>query len=143
LKANGAQKRPSLYPPLRGEKKPFFGLTEPSGGSDPARAIQTRAERKENGWGLKGAKTFISGAAPAQYGLVFARTGPPKGRAGITWFIIDAGTPGFHVRRVVHTLRSSSYATELEFKDCWVSDHQILGEVNKGFAVANDRLTRQ
>src|SRR5439155_1173742 len=50
---------------------------------------------------------------------------------------------GFHVRRVVHTLRSSSYATELEFKDCWVSDHQVLGEVNKGFAVANARLTRQ
>jgi alkylation response protein AidB-like acyl-CoA dehydrogenase len=47
------------------------------------------------------------------------------------------------VRRVVHTLRSSHYATELEFKDCWVSDHQVLGEVNKGFAVANDRLTRQ
>ena len=44
----------------------------------------------------------------------------------------DAGTPGFHVRRVVHTLRSSSYATELEFKDCWVSDHQVLGEVNTG-----------
>ena len=43
----------------------------------------------------------------------------------------------------MHTLRSSSYATELEFKDCWVSDHQVLGEVNKGFAVANDRLTRQ
>ena len=143
FEANEDQKERYLYPTLRGEKKPFFGLTEPSGGSDPARAIQTKAERKDNGWVLNGAKIFISGADRAQYGIVFARTDASKGRAGITCFIIDADTPGFHVRRVVHTLRSSSYATELEFKDCWVSDHQVLGEVNKGFAVANDRLTRQ
>jgi alkylation response protein AidB-like acyl-CoA dehydrogenase len=143
FEANEDQKERYLYPTLRGEKKPFFGLTEPSGGSDPARAIQTRAERKDNGWVLNGAKIFISGADRAQYGIVFARTDASKGRAGITCFLVDADTPGFHVRRVVHTLRSSSYATELEFKDCWVSDHQILGEVNKGFAVANDRLTRQ
>ncbi|HLG49502.1 MAG TPA: acyl-CoA dehydrogenase family protein [Reyranella sp.] len=143
FEANDDQKERYLYPTLRGEKKAFFGLTEPSGGSDPARAIQTRAERKDNGWVLNGAKIFISNADRAQYGIVFARTDASKGRAGITCFIIDSDTPGFHVRRVVHTLRSSHYATELEFKDCWVSDHQVLGEVNKGFAVANDRLTRQ
>src|SRR6516165_723286 len=143
FEANEDQKERYLYPTLRGEKKPFFGLTEPSGGSDPARAIQTKAERKDNGWVLNGSKIFISGADRAQYGIVFARTDAAKGRAGITCFIIDSDTPGFHVRRVVNTLRSSHYATELEFKDCWVSDHQVLGEVNKGFAVANDRLTRQ
>src|SRR3984893_17551185 len=143
FEANEDQKERYLYPTLRGAKKPFLGLTEPSGGSHPARAIQTRAERKDNGWVLNGAKIFISGADRAQYGIVFARTDASKGRAGITCFLVDAETPGFHVRRVVHTLRSSSYATELEFKDCWVSDHQVLGEVNKGFAVANDRLTRQ
>ena len=43
--ANDDQKERYLYPTLRGEKKGFFGLTEPSGGSDPARAIQTRAVR--------------------------------------------------------------------------------------------------
>jgi alkylation response protein AidB-like acyl-CoA dehydrogenase len=130
FEANEDQKERYLYPTLRGEKKAFFGLTEPSGGSDPARAIQTRAERRDNGWVLNGSKIFISGADRAQYGIVFARTDAAKGRAGITCFILDAGTPGFYVRRVVHTLRSSSYATELEFKDCWVSDRQVLGEVD-------------
>ena len=107
FEANEDQKERYLYPTLRGEKKPFFGLTEPSGGSDPARAIQTRAERKDNGWVLNGAKIFISGADRAQYGIVFARTDASKGRGGITCFIVDTDTPGFHVRRVVHTLRSS------------------------------------
>ena len=41
FEANEDQKQRYLYPTLRGEKHGFFGLTEPSGGSDPARAIKT------------------------------------------------------------------------------------------------------
>ena len=41
--ATEEQKQRYLHPMLRGEKRGFFGLTEPSGGSDPARAIRTRA----------------------------------------------------------------------------------------------------
>ena len=141
--ANEDQKERYLFPMLRGEKRGFFGLTEPSGGSDPARAIRTKAVRDGDAWVITGSKIFISGADGADFGIVFARTDAEKGRGGITCFIVETDMKGFHVRRIVHTLRSSHYATELEFKDCWVSDHQVLGEVNKGFAVANDRLTRQ
>ena len=136
------QKKEWMEPLLAGKYRSCFSMTEPGAGSD-ASALKTRARREGNGWVLNGSKLYISNADRAQYGIVFARTDASKGRAGITCFIVDSDTPGFHVRRVVHTLRSSHYATELEFKDCWVSDHQVLGEVNKGFAVANDRLTRQ
>lgn len=141
--ANEDQKERYLYPTLRGEKRGFFGLTEPSGGSDPARAIKTRAVRDGNGWRLTGTKIFISNADKADYGIVFARTDPAKGRDGITCFIVDTDMVGFRVRRIVHTLRSSHYATELEFDNCFVPDGNMLGEVNKGFAIANDRLSRQ
>ena len=141
--ANEDQKERYLYPMLRGEKRGFFGLTEPAGGSDPARAIETRALRDGDDWVLNGAKIFISGADRAQFGLVFARTDASKGRDGVTCFIVDTNTPGFHVRRVVHTLRSSHYATELQFADMRVPHRNVLGEVNKGFAIANDRLSRQ
>jgi acyl-CoA dehydrogenase len=92
---------------------------------------------------LNGAKIFISGADKADYGLVFARTDKSKGRDGVTCFIVERGMPGFHVRRVVHTLRSTYYATELQFEDLRVPQRNVLGEVNRGFAIANDRLTRQ
>jgi acyl-CoA dehydrogenase len=141
--ANEDQKQRYLYPTLRGEKRGFFGLTEPSGGSDPARAIQTRAVRDGNDWVLNGSKVFISGADRAQYGLVFARTDAGKGRDGVTCFIVDTDMPGFHVRRIVHTLRSTNYATELQFEDLRVPHANVLGEVNRGFAIANDRLSRQ
>ncbi len=141
--ANEDQKERYLYPMLRGEKRGFFGLTEPSGGSDPASAIETRAVRDGNDWVINGAKVFISGADRAHFGLVFARTDSGKGRDGITCFIVDTDMPGFHVRRVVHTLRSTHYATELQFEDLRVPVRNVLGEVNRGFAIANDRLSRQ
>jgi alkylation response protein AidB-like acyl-CoA dehydrogenase len=141
--ANEDQKQRYLYPTLRGEKRGFFGLTEPSGGSDPARAIRTRAVKEGDHWLINGSKIFISGADVADYGIVFARTDATKGRGGITCFIVDADTPGFYVRRVVHTLRSGHYGTELQFDNARVPDANVLGEVGKGFAIANDRLTRQ
>ncbi len=143
FEADDAQKEKYLYPTLRGEKRGFFGLTEPSGGSDPARAIQTKAVRDGDDWIINGSKIFISGADRADYGLVFARTDPDKGRNGVTCFIVETSWPGFHVRRVIHTLRSAHYATELQFEDLRVPGVNILGELNKGFAIANDRLSRQ
>ena len=137
------QKERFLFPTLRGETKTFFGLSEPSGGSDPARAIQTRAVKDGDDWVINGQKIFISGADKADYGIVFARTDPERGRDGVTCFIVETDTPGFHVRRIVHTLRTSSYPTELQFEDMRIPDKNVLGEVNGGFRIANDRLSRQ
>jgi len=139
--ATDDQKQRYLFPTLRGEKRGFFGLSEPSGGSDPARAIRTRAARDGDDWIINGSKLWISGADDADYGIVFTRSG--EGREGITAFIVDTDTPGFQVRRVVHTLRSAHYATELSFDDVRVSDAQRLGPEGKGFALANDRLSAQ
>lgn len=139
--ATDDQKERYLYPTLRGERHGFFGLSEPSGGSDPARAIRTRAVRDGDDWIINGAKLWISGADKADYGIIFTRTG--EGREGITAFIVDTDTPGFQVRRVVHTLRSAHYATEMSFDDVRVSDAQRLGPIGKGFSLANDRLSAQ
>lgn len=143
FEATAEQRQRYLFPLLRGEKKGFFGLTEPSGGSDPARAIRTRAVRDGDHWIINGSKIFISGADKADFGLVFARTAPHEGRNGVTCFIVDTDLPGFHVRRVVHTLRSARYATEISFDDLRVPHENVLGQVNGGFAIANDRLSRQ
>ena len=142
FEASDAQKERYLYPMLRGEKKVFFGLSEPSGGSDPARAIQTRAVRDGDHWVINGTKLWISGADRADYGLLFARTGGP-GRDGVSCFIVETDWPGFKVRRIVHTLRSSRYATEIQLEDLRVPHENVLGEVGGGFRIANDRLARQ
>lgn len=141
--ASEDQKDRYLHPMLRGEKRAFFGLTEPSGGSDPARAIQTKAVKDGDDWILNGSKLFSSGADRADFGLVFARTDPEKGRRGISAFLVDTDSPGFEVRRVVHTLRSANYGTELSFDDVRVPAANLVGEEGGGFALANNNLTRQ
>jgi acyl-CoA dehydrogenase len=140
--ATDEQKERYLYPSLRGELRGFFALTEPAGGSDPARAIETSAVQRGNDWVLNGTKVFISGADQADFGLVFARTGGPgSGRDGITCFIVDRDTPGFRVRRIIHTLRAGHYPTELTFEDAIVPAGNILGELGGGFKLANHRLS--
>ena len=141
--ASDDQKQRYLYPMLEGEKRAFFGLTEPSGGSDPARAIQTKAVKDGDDWILNGSKLFSSGADRADFGLVFARTDPEKGRRGISAFLVDTDSPGFEVRRVVHTLRSANYGTELSFDDVRVPAANLVGEEGGGFSLANNNLTRQ
>ncbi len=137
-----AQKEKYLYPVLRGEKNGFFGLSEPSGGSDPARAIRTRGVRDGDDWVINGSKLWISGADTADFGLLFVRTDASAGRNGITCFIVDTDTPGFEVRRIVHVLRSTHPPTELSFDNMRVPHENILGEEGGGFAIANDRLSR-
>ncbi|MDH3683681.1 MAG: acyl-CoA dehydrogenase family protein [Acidimicrobiia bacterium] len=141
--ATEEQKEKYLYPTLRGELRGCFALTEPSGGSDPARAIQTRGYQDGDDWILNGSKLYISGADKADYALLFARTSDDPGRNGVTAFIVETAWPGFAVRRVVHTLRSTHYATEIQIDDLRVPAGNVLGEVNRGFAIANDRLSRQ
>ncbi len=141
--ATDEQKEKYLFPTLRGELRGCFALTEPSGGSDPARAIQTRGYQDGDDWILNGSKVFISGADKADYALLFARTSDDPGRNGVTAFIVETAWPGFNVQRVVHTLRSTHYATEIHIDDLRVPAANVLGEVNRGFAIANDRLSRQ
>ncbi len=135
------QKEQYFWPTMRGEKSGFFGLSEPSGGSDPARAIQTRGVRDGDEWVINGSKLWNSGADTADYGIVYVRTDPSKGRQGITAFIVDTDTPGFRVERLVQVLRAH-YTTELSFTDMRVPHANILGEEGGGFALANDYLAR-
>ena len=85
-------------PTMRAGDKTFVAISEPSGGSDPGRAIQTRAENKGDRYVLNGTKIWISGAGKASWGLVFARTGPSKGRGGITAFIVEKKFKGFSLQ---------------------------------------------
>ena len=141
--ASDDQKDRYLYPMLSGEKRAFFGLTEPS--EDRTRPAPFRRRRSKDGddWILNGSKLFSSGADRADFGLVFARTDPAKGRRGISAFLVDTDSPGFEVRRVVHTLRSANYGTELSFDDVRVPAANLVGEEGGGFSLANANLTRQ
>ena len=69
-----------LVPAIREGVKAFVAISESSGGSDPARSIRTRAVLKGDKYIVNGTKMWITGAAKASWGLLFARTGEQGAR---------------------------------------------------------------
>ncbi|MEE9556733.1 MAG: acyl-CoA dehydrogenase family protein [Candidatus Adiutricales bacterium] len=139
---NDDQKEKYLLPSVRGEKRSCFAITEVSGGSDPARDIQTRAVQTDGGWILNGTKFWISNAGSADFVIVFVRTdNRPIGEKGdITIFIVDVGTPGFTVGKAIPVIRPL-WPYELIFDDCFLPDSQLLGEPGGGFTLMGSFLT--
>jgi acyl-CoA dehydrogenase len=128
-------------PTVREGWRTFFAITEPSGGSDPAGAIQTRAERRSDRWVLNGRKVFISNAHNAKWGIVFARTSKEKGRAGISCFILEPGTPGFTARNI-RTIRTSSIPNDVVLEDCEIPGENLVGAEGQGLELAFDLLVK-
>ncbi len=136
------QIRKYAEPTIKNAWHTFYAVTEPSGGSDPAGAIQCRAVRRGDSYVINGTKIFISHAHDAQWGVVFTRTDPKAGRAGVSCFIIDQGMAGF-TARPIRTLRTSALPNEVQFEDCEVPASQMIGAEGAGLKLALDLLTRQ
>ncbi len=144
MACNDAQREKYLFPSVRGEAGDCLALTEPGIGSD-LRGMKTFARADGDDFVINGTKHFISHADEATYCILFAATGEedtPRGRKKlITAFLIDKGTPGFSVRDGYRNVSHRGYNNcILEFSDCRVHKSQILGELHKGFDVANDWL---
>jgi len=129
-------------PAVRDGYRTFFAITEPSGGSDPANAIQTRAVKQGDQWVLNGTKMFISHADVAEWGVVFARSDRAKGRGGISAFIVEKGTPGF-TARPIRTIRTAAVPCEVSLEDCRVPAENLVGEEGRGLDLALGGLVRQ
>jgi acyl-CoA dehydrogenase len=136
-----AQIQKYAVPTIREGWQTFFAITEPSGGSDPAGAIQTRAEKRGDKWVLNGRKVFISRAHDAPWGVVFARTDKGKGRAGISCFILEHGTPGFHTSEI-RVIRTAARPNDVVFEDCVLPGDALVGAEGQGLDLAFDLLVK-
>ncbi len=134
-----AQKRQHISAALRGEEVLVQLLSEPSGGSDLAGLI-TRADRDGDTWIINGAKTWSTSAFAADYGLLLARTDwtEPK-HDGLTMFLIPINATGVTLRRIRQVDGSTEFCEEF-LDGVRLGDDTVVGEVNKGWAVASRLL---
>ena len=138
------QKEKYLLPAVKGEKFDALAMTEPGAGSD-VRGMQCSAKLDGGDWVVNGSKHFISHANIADFVIVFIATGEensPRGpRKKITCFLVDRGTPGFEIRPGYNSVSHRGYKNcILNFDNCRLPAAQILGEVHRGFEMANDWL---
>ena len=144
MACEGEQRERYLVPAIRGERSDCLAMTEPGAGSD-LRGMKTRARREGDDFIINGTKHFISHADEADFVVLFAATGEEASargsRALITAFLIDRGTPGFQILDGYKSVSHRGYNNcVLQFDDCRVPKSAVLGEIGRGFEIANQWL---
>jgi acyl-CoA dehydrogenase len=105
-----------------------YGATEPQAGSDLA-ALQTTAQPAEQegcaGYRIQGRKQWISNGGVADVYTILARA-----PGGPSWFLVEAGTPGFGHERPEdkHGIRASNTAA-LTLDGVFVPADRLIGGV--------------
>jgi alkylation response protein AidB-like acyl-CoA dehydrogenase len=142
LAGNDEQKARFLPKLASGEWLPAYALTEPGSGSDSA-AMRSEARRAGDEYVLNGAKRFITNAGVASVYVVFAKTDPAAGHAGISAFVAEADARGLEVGRIEPKMGIKGSTTgEVFFNDCRVPAENLLGEEGDGFRIAMRVLDR-
>jgi len=131
------QKEEYLEPLALGEDVGAFALSEPGAGSDVP-AMDTTAEKNDDGYYINGGKLWISNGSVADTVTVFAKTDPDAGNRGISSFIVrPEEDDGFVVEGTEDKLGDKGCPTaELRFDDCFVPEDRLLGEEGDGFVQA-------
>jgi acyl-CoA dehydrogenase len=136
---NEEQKNRYLIPTINGERRSCFALTEPGAGSDVAN-IKMRAVKDGDEWVLNGEKIFITNGNEADFTMAFAVTDPAKGgHGGVTCFLVDRemGWKSSYIPTMGDWGPASLY-----FENVRVPEKNILGELNKGFDLGMQWITR-
>ena len=134
------QKELYLKPLARGEKLCAFCLTEPQGGSD-ASALTARAERRVEGYVLRGTKQFITTGRNADVALVFAVTDAAAGKRGISAFIVETANPGYKVVRTEKKMgQNASDTCAIVLDNALVRADALLGREGEGYRIALSNL---
>ncbi len=126
------QKERFVKPVIAGDKIAALAITEPGGGSDVAN-IKTTAVKDGDYYIVNGNKTFITSGCRADQVTCAVRTGA-GGAHGISFVVIEKGTPGFSVsQKLKKTGWWASDTAELFFDDCPVPAKNLIGGENQGF----------
>ena len=123
-------------PDLCSMKRIFsYCLTEPGSGSDAA-ALRTTARATDDGWVLNGTKAFISGGGYSDVYIAMVRTGD-DGPKGISTVLVEDGTPGLSFGAPEDKMGWRSQPTaQVQFDDCTIPAHNLLGQEGRGFSYA-------
>lgn len=138
LAGSEAQKEKYLPEIGNGKLLTTYALTEPEAGSD-VNGIESRAEKKDDGWVLNGTKRFISNGFSADMLITFVKTPLPENDRALSAFIVEKNTPGFEITHRLEMMAPHDLV-ELRFRDCRVPEENLLGRPGDGFEIAMKTL---
>merc|ERR1711970_811384 len=128
-----------------GECVASVGMTEPDAGSD-LQGIRTNAKRDGDDWIINGSKIYITNGWLTDCCILVVKTKPDAKRAahGVSLFLVDADTKGFHKGRKLKKLGLKGQDTaELFFEDVRVPGSALLGKEDAGFYQLMEQLPQE
>jgi alkylation response protein AidB-like acyl-CoA dehydrogenase len=134
---NDEQQRRWLPGVASGELRLSFAITEPDAGSNSHR-IATTARRDGDRYVVNGQKTFITGMESADWVMVVARTGTDSatGRGRLSVLMVDAHSEGLSWSRIRTVMNMPDKSSQVFFDDVSVPAEHVIGECDRGLAVA-------
>ena len=137
IRKNGSEEQKQKYLPklCSGEHVGALAMSEPNAGSDVV-SMGLQAVRDGDDYVLNGSKMWITNGPEASVYVIYAKTDPAAGPRGITAFIVERGSEGFHQGEKLDKLgMRGSNTCALFFEDCRVPAKNILGRENEGVRV--------
>eukprot|EP00933_Yihiella_yeosuensis_P061591 TRINITY_DN64414_c0_g1_i1.p1 TRINITY_DN64414_c0_g1~~TRINITY_DN64414_c0_g1_i1.p1 ORF type:complete len:430 (-),score=76.74 TRINITY_DN64414_c0_g1_i1:249-1538(-) len=116
---------------IAGRKNISLAISEPTAGSDVS-AIRATAALQGDVYRVNGQKKWITGGHIADFLTLAVRTGGP-GPKGISLLLVDAKSPGVHVRKMETQFDTCHGTTFITFDDVEVPKANLIGEEGKGF----------
>ncbi|MGE4306392.1 MAG: acyl-CoA dehydrogenase family protein, partial [Novosphingobium sp.] len=127
-------RREYLLKARQGELMAALALTERHGGSDVAN-VATRALPVEGGFRIDGEKSWITNGGMADFYVTVARTGDAPGAGGLSVFLVGRDAKGLEAGPQLDMVAAHPIAN-LQFNDCRVAEHAMIGEPGAGFKLA-------
>jgi acyl-CoA dehydrogenase len=123
---------------MDGTDKACFAVTEPNSGLDTS-SLETRAERTNSGYRIRGRKIWTTNAQRANKILIIARTTPKdqvkRPTEGLSLFYADFDRSKIEAQPIPKMGRKAVECNTLFIEDLEVSDAELVGEEGAGFKI--------
>ena len=124
-----------------GEALGSLALTEPGGGTDLKRGVQTAAVKEGDSWIIDGTKAWITNPSLTPIVVTLAHTGSVDGKRSFSLIVVETDADGLEIHPPEKKMGVRGSPTHmLSYDEVRVPLGNLLGEEGRGFSMAMQTL---